>query len=98
PHDQHQLIALSAPRPVLIGTARRDQWGDPHGSFRALQGASSAWELAGQPGFAQSILRRPPSPPPRLAYFMRDGLHGIHREDWDQTLSFLTANLPATRR
>jgi hypothetical protein len=94
PVDQHQLIALIAPRPVLIGTGRRDQWGDPHGSFRALQGASPVYTLLGAQPSAQGDLRKPAETGP-LAYYMRPGLHGIHTEDWEKTLAFLAGRVPA---
>ncbi len=96
--DQHQLIALLAPRPVLIGTGRRDQWGDPHGSFRALKGADPAYLLFGAPAFTQTKLRRPDGKGV-LAFYMRPGLHGIHTEDWDEALSFFdrTVLKPASK-
>ncbi|MCE2891110.1 MAG: hypothetical protein O9270_10085 [Aquidulcibacter sp.] len=91
--DQHQLIALLAPRPVLIGTGRRDQWGDPHGSFRALQGADPVYQLYGAPAFSQIKLRQPDSQGV-LAFYMRPGLHGIHTEDWEEALSFFDRTVP----
>jgi hypothetical protein len=88
--DQHQLIAMIAPRPVLIGTGRRDQWGDPHGSYRALVGASPAYQLFGAPMFSQDSLKQAATIGP-LAFYMRGGLHGIHSEDWDEALAFFKA-------
>jgi hypothetical protein len=91
--DQHQLIAMIAPRPVLIGTGRRDQWGDPHGSYRALVGASPAYELFSARAFAQSDLKVAATLGP-LAFYMRGGLHGIHSEDWREALAFFTSRDP----
>ena len=91
--DQHQLIALIAPRPVLIGTGRRDQWGDPHGSFRALKGADPVYQLFGAPAFTQTKLREPDGKGV-LAFYMRPGLHGIHTEDWHEALSFFDRTVP----
>lgn len=91
--DQHQLIALLAPRPVLIGTGRRDQWGDPHGSFRALKGAEPVYQLFGAPAFTQTDLRRPDGKGV-VAFYMRPGLHGIHTEDWTEARAFFDRTLP----
>ena len=90
PIDQHQLIALIAPRPVLIGGARRDVWGDPNGALAALHGADPVYQLAGAPPFDQTDPRKPEMDKP-LAYYWRPGFHGVHQSDWDRALDFLDA-------
>jgi hypothetical protein len=77
--DQHQLLALIAPRPLLLGDASRDRWADPVGARAVRDGAAPVFRLLGAP--------------PPLAY-MRSGGHGIHRADWVTTLNFLDARLP----
>jgi hypothetical protein len=49
PVDAHQLIALCAPRPVLIsvGNPEADAWTDPRGMFMAAAAASPAYALLG---------------------------------------------------
>jgi hypothetical protein len=76
--DQHQLLALIAPRPLLLGDARRDTWADPVGARAMRDAATPVFRLLGAP--------------PPLAY-IRSGGHGIHREDWVTTLNFLDARL-----
>jgi hypothetical protein len=93
PVDQHQLLALIAPRPVLLGAGRRDRWSDPHGALRAAHGASGVYALFGAPPFRQDRLDRPDRAHPLVTY-MRPGLHGVHASDWDEAIAFLDARLP----
>lgn len=92
PVDQHQLLALIAPRPILLAGARRDQWSDPHGAVRAAIGASPVYELFGFPAFQQPVLKAPEFGHPLVTY-MRGGLHGVHKSDWMKALDFLDARL-----
>ncbi|MGD9967298.1 MAG: alpha/beta hydrolase family protein [Hyphomonadaceae bacterium] len=78
PVDQHQLLALLAPRPVLLGWARRDGWSDPAGALIAVQSARPAFELLGAPA---------------PEHFFRGGGHGIEDADWETTLEFLDRRL-----
>ncbi|MDQ0464334.1 hypothetical protein QO010_002115 [Caulobacter ginsengisoli] len=94
PVDQHQLIALIAPRPVLIGSGDRDGWADPPGAFRAVQGASPIYQLYGAPAFTQTQLSQPDFSRP-LAFYMRAGTHGVTTQDWGNFLQFLDAHFPA---
>ncbi|WP_339749187.1 hypothetical protein [uncultured Maricaulis sp.] len=91
PIDQHQLIALMAPRPLLIGGAWRDQWSDPQSSFRAAEGASSIYRLYGSAGLTQAGLGDF-DPAADLAVAMRPGLHGVQPADWENFLAFLDAH------
>ena len=97
PVDQHQLLALIAPKPVLIGAGSRDRWSDPSGTFRAVQGASPAYQLYGAPPFTQTRLADPDLSKP-LAFFMRQGTHGVTGADWDRFLTFLDAHFPPPTR
>lgn len=88
PVDQHQLLAMIAPRPVLLGAARRDGWSDPKGAFRAAQGASPVYALFGVEGLKQEGLDDPDFSA-RLAFYIRPGLHGVTQQDWTNTLDYL---------
>ncbi len=94
PVDQHQLLALIAPRPVMLGNARRDVWSDPNGAFRAAQAASSAWEAQGKSGLEQDRLV-PFHPEANLSFWIRPGTHGVVEEDWPAFLAFLDAHFAA---
>jgi hypothetical protein len=51
PVDSHELIALSAPRPLFIGAgnpAQGDAWVDPRGMFMATVAASPVYRLLGK--------------------------------------------------
>lgn len=93
PVEQHQLLALIAPRPVFLGNARRDVWSDPNSTYRAAQAASKVWALYGHRGLEQDGLAdwRPGA---RLVYWLRNGGHGTDQRDVDAFLAFLDAHFP----
>ena len=45
PFDQHCLVALMAPRPVLLSNAARDRWANPSGQFEVLKAAEPVYKL-----------------------------------------------------
>jgi len=58
PVDQHELIALCAPRPVFLGAgvAPGDSWADANGSFLAAVAAGPVYELLGKKGLGTTTL------------------------------------------
>jgi hypothetical protein len=90
--DQHQLIALNAPRPLLLGNGAGDGWSDPAGSWEALRGAHDAYALLGARGLTQTAPRTADFTGD-LVYFQRGGGHGITPADWRAFLAFLDAHL-----
>ena len=91
PVDQHQLLALIAPRPVFLGNARRDVWSDPNGAFRAAIGATPVYALYGKQGLTAERLREF-KPQDDIAFWIRPGTHGVVKEDWPAFLEFLDAH------
>jgi len=92
PFDQHELIALCAPRPVLLSNATEDQWANPAGQFEMLVAANPVYRLLGVPGLEASQM--PESGrliASRLGYFIRPGKHSTTSEDWKAFLDFCDA-------
>lgn len=89
PFDQHCLLALCAPRPVLYSNAEQDQWANPDGQFEMMKAADPVWRLLGAEGL--SVTERPPFRKlvtSRLGYYIRPGKHSMDREDWGIFLDF----------
>jgi len=89
--DQHHLLAIIAPRPILLGNAKRDVWSDPEGAFRAAQGATRIYNIMGSKGLEQTRLNNF-NPKADIAFWMRPGTHGVVKEDWPAFLEFLDAH------
>lgn len=92
PVDQHELLALVAPTPILLGNARRDVWSDPNSSFRAAEAASAAYEATGHPGLTVSGMRDF-DPAAGISWWLRSGGHSVVSEDIDAFTVFLHTHL-----
>ncbi len=92
PVDQHELLALVAPTPVLLGNGRRDVWSDPNSSFRAAEAASAAYEVTGHPGLTVSGMRDF-DPAAGISWWLRPGGHSVVSEDIDAFTVFLHTHL-----
>jgi hypothetical protein len=83
PFDQHSLVALVAPRPVLFANAVEDEWANPAGQFDMLKAADAVYRFLGVEGLG---VGRMPEPGElvggRLGYFIRPGKHSMTLEDW----------------
>jgi len=99
PFDQHALVALMAPRPVLLSNAVEDQWANPSGQFEVLKAAEPVYRLLGAGGVDSAEL------PPlntlvasRLGYYIRPGKHSMNRDDWKVFLDFADRHLKTRTR
>lgn len=86
--DQHMLLAMIAPRPVLLGNGARDRWSDPQGAFQAAMGADPIYELYDRTGLDQETLTQT-NLDAELAFFMKSGGHGVSLSDWKTFLNYL---------
>jgi hypothetical protein len=91
PVDQHQLIALIAPRPVYVVDAELDFWADPRGEFTALTKASAVYALYDLAG-PTSVNEMPPLATPLIrnhqAYRIHEGGHNLTPYDWNRYMDF----------
>jgi hypothetical protein len=89
PFDQHALVALCAPRPVLFSNAQGDQWANPSGQFEILRAADPVYRLLGVEGI--STKEMPPHGQlidSRLGYYIREGNHSMTAGDWEIFMNF----------
>ncbi|OQA82215.1 MAG: hypothetical protein BWY31_03308 [Lentisphaerae bacterium ADurb.Bin242] len=89
PVDQHELIALMAPRPVYITSATKDLHADPEGEFLAALHAVPAYRLFGCRDFPPETMPPPDAPyGTDVAYHIRTGPHDMTPLDWEFFLDF----------
>jgi hypothetical protein len=92
--DTHCLIALIAPRPVLLQTGDTDRWSDPKGEFSAAIAARPVFELFHENGpEVDQLPHAGQFVGDTLAYYMHAGGHGTVPSDWDIYLKFLNQHL-----
>lgn len=94
PVDANLLVALIAPRPLLLQTGDKDFWSDPKGEFLAAVSAGPVYQLLGKQGLETE--QWPAAGTPvfhTLGYYMHAGGHGTIPGDWNQFLAFLQMHL-----
>ena len=94
--DQHELIALCAPRPCLISAGRfdADKWQDVMGMFMMAAKASPVYELLGAKGLGTDVLPRQDEGlmDGQLAYRQHNGGHEAG-PNWPYFLDFFQKNV-----
>lgn len=98
PMDANLLVALIAPRPLLLQTGSTDKWSDPKGEFLAEVAAGSVYKLLGKEGLDTDVWPAANQPILHdLGYYMHDGGHGMVPSDWDVYIQFLKMHLHPER-
>ena len=89
PVDQHELLALIAPRPLYIASAEEDQWADPHGEFLSAFYASKVYDLFDKKGIPSDEMPNVNEPVQNtVAYHIRTGIHDVTDFDWEQYIKW----------
>ncbi len=84
PFDQHELLALIAPRPLALATASLDFDADPKGEFLSAKAASEVYALFGSQGLEADEM-----PPLNtyvsgdISFHYREGKHDQTPFDWE---------------
>ena len=87
PTDAHALLAHIAPKPILLGNARRDVWSDPEGAFQAAKWASQNTDHVFSAARLDDF-----KPNDDIAIWTRPGTHGVVKEDWPAFLDFMDSH------
>jgi hypothetical protein len=94
PMDANLLVALVAPRPLLLQTGSTDNWSDPKGEFLAAVAAGPVYKLLGKDPLDTDVWPAAKLPILHdLSYYMHDGGHGMVPTDWDIYVQFLKLHL-----
>ncbi|MCJ7465507.1 MAG: acetylxylan esterase [Maribacter sp.] len=85
PVDQHELLALIAPRPLYVASAVEDKWSDPTGEFLGAYYATPVYNLFGKEGITSKNSPEINKPIQHtVSYHLREGGHDVTAYDWEQ--------------
>ena len=96
PFDQHFLLGSICPRYVLVGSASLDGWADPYSEQLSCVAADPLWKLLDKKGY---IGKEEPAAIGEhffegdISYHLRDGIHFLGRQDWQNYMSFVKSKL-----
>ncbi|MCE3549864.1 acetylxylan esterase [Pseudonocardia sp. RS11V-5] len=87
PVDQHELLALVAPRRIVVASATDDANADPEGEFLSYLAAAPVYQLYGLGDTGLPSTTWPPATDqgfrgPAMSYHLRSGGHGLTATDW----------------
>lgn len=89
PFDQHELLALIAPRPLYVASAVGSAITDSYGEFLSAKYASPVYNLYKKDGLRLADFPATNAPSfGTIGYHLREGNHGINLYDWEQFIAF----------
>ena len=89
PIDQHEFLALIAPRPLYVASADEDQWSDPKGEFLGALYTEPVYRLYSKTGLGSVAFPSVNQPVGKtVRYHNRTGIHDVTDYDWEQYLRF----------
>ncbi len=92
PFDAHALVALMAPRPLLLQTGSTDYWSDPKGEFLSAIAATPVYQLFKKQGPATSEMPKANDTSllmNDLGYYMHEGGHTVLPTDWTHFIAYM---------
>ncbi len=96
PVDQHELVALMAPRLVYVASASEDSWADPAAEFRSCVETGAVYQLYNLPGVGSKV--QPAIAQPlhtgAIGYHLREGKHDLTPDDWGWYMDFADRHWP----
>jgi hypothetical protein len=99
PVDAHMLVALVAPRPLLLQTGVTDNWSDPKGEFLSAVAAEPVYQLLGKKGLGVNEMPAAGQPVLQtLGYYMHEGGHGAMPADWPVFVKFMEMHFGSAAR
>lgn len=89
PIDQHELLALLAPRPLYVASAQEDRWADPKGEFLSARQTDPVYALYRKKGIGTDTWPAIHHPVGEtVGYHIRAGEHDVKRYDWEQFIEW----------
>ena len=91
PFDQHWLLALAAPRPLLVASATEDAWAGPYNEYRSAAAVGDVYRLFGAEGIGDAEFPEPDTPVmgDGVGYYIRTGKHTVMPIDWKFVAQFI---------